>query len=535
MKKRFIFDEDYNKRNSKVNLKWLILAVVFLVIIVIVILLVLANKDNFKRKPEPAKPIYNLKETLTIQSGSLLPNVEDYFTELSNVDKKSIKVTYPDEFEVNYDNSNCTPDEINKINNTKEYDEEIYKCTKKTLVKPMTYGVVVSLLDKEFTVKLIVEDTVAPDLVVKDLEIYEGSKYSARDFLESCNDVTNSCEVSFYTEDKDENGNLIDYSKYTSVGKYTVKIVGKDNSGNVSEPKTANINIKKVDESLLTVTFNSQGGSKVDSVRVESGKKISEPKAPTRAGYKFLGWYLGNNKFNFNTSINSNTNLVAKWEKLNTESPGPDPGVIEVSSISVSNKTVYLYEGSNTTVKASVNPSNATNKNITWSTSNASIATVSGGKIKGIKAGTATITASAGSKSVKITVIVKKRSTTNSCRYGNTEYNKKYIMSVKLTNNNCAINPNITPNESVSSKDYQKLMNDLNRMGINITNQNFKYSLDAFKIKNTAGIGLVGYQLTVSVKINDAGKYMSATYIIQNNGSRKFISNNITKNNITLK
>ena len=38
-------------------------------------------------------------------------------------------------------------------------------------------------------------------------------------------------------------------------------------------------------------------------------------------------------------------------------------------------------------------PSNATNKTVTWTTSNASVATVSGGKITAIKAGTATITA----------------------------------------------------------------------------------------------------------------------------------------------
>ena len=65
-----------------------------------------------------------------------------------------------------------------------------------------------------------------------------------------------------------------------------------------------------------SVTFDSQGGTFVESQTIESGKKATEPKPdPTKDGYKFIGWYLDNQKYNFNTAVTKNITLTAKWEK----------------------------------------------------------------------------------------------------------------------------------------------------------------------------------------------------------------------------
>ena len=62
-----------------------------------------------------------------------------------------------------------------------------------------------------------------------------------------------------------------------------------------------------------TVTFNSNGGSSITSQTVEEGKTASKPADPSRDGYTFDGWYLGENEYNFSTPINGNITLIAHW------------------------------------------------------------------------------------------------------------------------------------------------------------------------------------------------------------------------------
>ena len=68
---------------------------------------------------------------------------------------------------------------------------------------------------------------------------------------------------------------------------------------------------------VYTITFNSNGGTLVESRNVNAGEKITEPTpAPTREGFTFDGWYeeaTFNNKFDFNTPITSNRTLYANW------------------------------------------------------------------------------------------------------------------------------------------------------------------------------------------------------------------------------
>lgn len=66
-----------------------------------------------------------------------------------------------------------------------------------------------------------------------------------------------------------------------------------------------------------TVTFDSQGGSTVESQSVEKDGKVTEPDAPTRSGYTFAGWFRNQactNQWNFATdTVTSNITLYAKW------------------------------------------------------------------------------------------------------------------------------------------------------------------------------------------------------------------------------
>lgn len=66
---------------------------------------------------------------------------------------------------------------------------------------------------------------------------------------------------------------------------------------------------------MQTVTFNTDGGSDVPSARVEYNNKVSQPVDPTKKGYTFLGWYLGESKWDFETGIvTADIELKAKWQ-----------------------------------------------------------------------------------------------------------------------------------------------------------------------------------------------------------------------------
>ena len=85
---------------------------------------------------------------------------------------------------------------------------------------------------------------------------------------------------------------------------------------------------------------------------------------------------------------------------------------IAVTSVSLSSNSETIKVGKTVTLVPTISPSNATNKNVTWSSSNTSIATVSGGTVTGVAAGTATITVTtvSGSKTATCTVVVQESS-----------------------------------------------------------------------------------------------------------------------------
>ena len=89
-------------------------------------------------------------------------------------------------------------------------------------------------------------------------------------------------------------------------------------------------------------------------------------------------------------------------------SVAPCVAVVPVSSVSISGGDFELKVGASKQLSATVSPSNATDRAVSWKSSNASVATVdASGTVKAVKAGTATITATAGgeSASVRVTVI----------------------------------------------------------------------------------------------------------------------------------
>jgi len=72
----------------------------------------------------------------------------------------------------------------------------------------------------------------------------------------------------------------------------------------------------------LSVEFDTNGGSIIETVKLEKGDKIEKPEDPTKDGYIFDGWYISNeyideNKWNFiGYSVSESMTLYAKWTPL---------------------------------------------------------------------------------------------------------------------------------------------------------------------------------------------------------------------------
>ena len=86
---------------------------------------------------------------------------------------------------------------------------------------------------------------------------------------------------------------------------------------------------------------------------------------------------------------------------------GNDAETVPVQSVSLSQSALTLKRGGSATLTATVLPADATNRTVVWTVSPSGYATVSAGKVTASKAGTCTVTATAGGKSASCTVTVE--------------------------------------------------------------------------------------------------------------------------------
>ena len=143
-------------------------------------------------------------------------------------------------------------------------------------------------------------------------------------------------------------------------------------------------------DTKYTVTFETNGGSTVDSQTVIAGTAIDAPVQPTKTDYTFGGWYSNalcsdGALVSFPYNVTADVTFYAKWESsVNT---------VRVTGVDL-DKTSLSFTAVNMTQKlgAVITPANATNKSVTWTSSNPSVATVSNGTVTALAAGSTTIT-----------------------------------------------------------------------------------------------------------------------------------------------
>lgn len=150
------------------------------------------------------------------------------------------------------------------------------------------------------------------------------------------------------------------------------------------------------------------------SLELNGEKTLTATVLPTNATEKTITW-LSNNTAVASvingkvTAISSGSATITAYvdENLNSQRDSnekyatclvtvlgttPNP-IVRVSSVKINETSISIEVDSFDMVYATVSPSNATYKTVTWLSSNSSIATVNNGKVTGIKVGTAVVTA----------------------------------------------------------------------------------------------------------------------------------------------
>ncbi len=199
------FNERINNNRSNLIKYGLIGAGCLIIFILIIVIATSGSKKEAKAQ---------LKDELTIEINSSLPSKNDLFSVLENVDDNDITVDF---------------DAIDL--------SQIGSYTVHSEVKNMGDG---------YTLVHVV-DTTKPELsLVSSHTIKENETYNVNDFVTNCSDNSNTqCITEFYSLDTDSNGKVINYGAYTTAGTYIIKIVAKDESGNISEPVNSQLIIEK--------------------------------------------------------------------------------------------------------------------------------------------------------------------------------------------------------------------------------------------------------------------------------------------------
>ena len=122
------------------------------------------------------------------------------------------------------------------------------------------------------------------------------------------------------------------------------------NAGGTNTDSKTDEKVEVTKDNEVFVRFETNGATAIDKQRIAKGTKATEPTDPTRTGYTFYGWHLDKNcnedgyvgdEFDFDTAVNGNITLYAKWVK-HTDARTERPTVEEEEDYDPEDDTVKI-------------------------------------------------------------------------------------------------------------------------------------------------------------------------------------------------
>ena len=80
----------------------------------------------------------------------------------------------------------------------------------------------------------------------------------------------------------------------------------------------SNNGTKNNNGSTVTITFDVDGGKKIEPMKVKKDEKVKLPGAQ-KEGFSFVGWYFKDKKLDSEVAFSSDTTVKAKWEEISKD------------------------------------------------------------------------------------------------------------------------------------------------------------------------------------------------------------------------
>lgn len=206
--------------------------------------------------------------------------------------------------------------------------------------------------------------------------------------------------------------------------------------------KTVKVKVKVGEPTVPTVPVASVKLSKTSLTMYVKDKAVTlkATVSPSNATDKAVTWNSSNVKV-AKVDANGKVTPVAKGTATITAKTANGKTAtckvtvkVHVTKVTLSKKTATMGEKGSLTLKATVSPSNANDKKVTWKSSKTSLATVSSrGVVKAKKAGKVKITAKADGKSATCTITIKKAPTKITVKKPSVTIKRKKTYKIKYT------------------------------------------------------------------------------------------------------